>query len=275
MKEIGEAWQMRIFDLLEGNLSPKESADTLKEIEANPALLAEYKLMQLTYLEAENESYDFKSALYHKPAGLLSVVYLKKYAAAAAIAILFGSIAVFYFQTRNQGNQVAGMPQHNQSKTNTVPANKQQSILQSPGQPQLQAKANPVIANPEQKKQQQPYLQKPPVRFDNTHIADPEFIAVMSEPVTPGKMDLPDVQGIKAEPVLPEVSTMAQLDFPTSYKTKRTLHYKLTNQSKTMLASLQLPKIQFKTEKKPNKIVPRLKMEISTPKTDIIATLID
>jgi hypothetical protein len=97
MKEISDKMQMMIFDLLEGNLNKMDEIALLKQIEEQPDLKAEYKLMQLTYLTLESETInaDFKQSLLKKtPIIWFTPSHIGR---AAAILLLFslGSYGIY------------------------------------------------------------------------------------------------------------------------------------------------------------------------------------
>jgi hypothetical protein len=70
---IPEEIQWQIFELLEGNLSEKESEQTLKIIESNANYRSFYRELSLTYLKPEKAEYPKKSALLKSSAGTFKV----------------------------------------------------------------------------------------------------------------------------------------------------------------------------------------------------------
>ena len=70
---IPEEIQWQIFELLEGNLSEKESEQTLKIIESNTNYRSFYRELSLTYLKPEKDEYPNKSILLKTSAGNFKV----------------------------------------------------------------------------------------------------------------------------------------------------------------------------------------------------------
>ena len=104
MKEISEEMQMRIFDLLEGNLEEVEATQLLKEIEGSEVLKEEYQLMQMTYLPREDEvllPVPFKESLYRKA----TVIPLGLFAKAAAVVCLIGTGSYFFYNFGQEQNK--------------------------------------------------------------------------------------------------------------------------------------------------------------------------
>lgn len=276
MKEVNEYWQMRIFDLLEGNLSADEAEQVKKEIEKEPALKREFDLMRRTYLEADPVVFADKARLYKRNGGTFSFIFQRKYAAAAAIAIVFGSITIFWYANRKNEirTEVAQKPQvqmqHNSGNTETQ---KLQGIGPKNGT-SISAQLTAKKQHNTPKKQEKI---NPEIQFAPTYIGDPEIVVIQDQP---GDKDSIAIAAFPIRPtnvVTPEdsfVITEVQ-NVPVSISKKRSLGYKLLNSSRQMMANLQLPTVKFKTEKNPNKLVPKVKMQITTPNTAIIATLID
>lgn len=84
-----ENYEMVLFDLLEGNLSPQEEKEALALIEADPFMKREWELMQQTVLVPDTYEFKGKDALLKKggPTRIIAFYPLMKVASAAAILI--------------------------------------------------------------------------------------------------------------------------------------------------------------------------------------------
>jgi hypothetical protein len=274
MKEINEYWQMRIFDLLEGNLNEQEKQHTLNAIEGDAALKKEYELLRNTYLEPENFIFENKQSLYKKENKFIYYTVFKKYTVAASFIILFGSIAIFWFSRNNNASGTITAVNNSEKIDATKP--EKSVITSNNAQNDITKNQNinhhnywaPGYVKSFQKDTAIPIIYAP------SHVGDPE-IEIKKSPII-AKTDVIQSENDTFIPVQmkPNVAGVLQ-DLPVANRKKRSLGYKLLNNSRQMFANLILPEIRFKTEKKTNSIVPRIKMEISTPKTEIIATLID
>lgn len=266
MKEISEEMKMQIFDLLEGNLKEDEKQLLLKQIEASADLKREYQLMSQTYFTPEKETvFADKHALYHK-AGMFVIWSPMRRNIAAAVALLACSFSVWYFGFRSA-----------QSSHLSTEASIQASIqdndtaLKNIAAPLAPLGPKPVEQKfaPKQAIVTQPVIKpktehaEKPVDFEPEVTYPEAYIAYAHEP------ELASIQdSISEDPIVVN-------KIPVSSSKKRSLSYKLLNGSRAMLANLQLPEVHFTTEKRTNKAIPAVKMEIKTYKTDVIATLID
>lgn len=99
MTEISEEMQMKIFDLLEGNLSKTEADQILMEINRSDVLKEEYQLMQMTYLPKEDEvalPLPFRKSLYRRA----TIIPLGLFARAAAVVCLIGAGSYVFYNTQ-------------------------------------------------------------------------------------------------------------------------------------------------------------------------------
>ncbi len=94
MKELNEEQMMRIFDLLEGNLSPEEAEKVKNEIRADEYLRQEYELLSKTYLDAEPIEYSRKASL--KKGGMIWFIHPRTLSVAATLLLLTGAFFVFH-----------------------------------------------------------------------------------------------------------------------------------------------------------------------------------
>lgn len=272
MKKITEEQQMRIFDLLEGNLSEKEKATLVNEIAANEAMQHEYGLLAKTYLNKADDAITFpnKAVLYKNTGLLVAWNPMKRYAAAAAAILLFG-FGGWYFSKQNptlgtnlaKSTENAAPVEANESNTEAKEGIKAQQGLES-----LQS----VKFGSVETGSSNGDAQLRDTSRKTQAVQRPENFQNETEPA-------PTIQvaNITSNIVLPNDTVIVyQTDNgPVSHTKKRSLSYKLFNNSKAMLANLQLPQVQFKTEPKANRAIPKVKMQIRTYNTDVIATLID
>lgn len=86
MKEISEENQWRIFELLEGNLSPEDQLKLHNEIDKQPELKDFYQSLKHTYLTPEKIEFTNKNRLLKSKNGvIINFRSYLKYAAAAAV----------------------------------------------------------------------------------------------------------------------------------------------------------------------------------------------
>jgi hypothetical protein len=265
MKEISEEMQMRIFDLLEGNLSETEKTLLLQEIAESAALQREYTLMSKTYFEVEPLVYANKTDLYRPKRGMVYFIPMQRYAAAAAVLLL--AAGGWYFMKKQNPSALASISNVKTKGESTPKIN----LTPNASQPNIQE----GIRKEHSKALQQ---DKTPDKIGS--IAPPIIEAVevvQDKPVQSPIAIKPELiaQIENTEPTLDSSATAGNEKAVVPISKKRSLSYKLLQNSRTMLANLQLPDIKFKTEKKANSNIPTVKMEIHTYKTDVIATLID
>jgi len=103
--QISEEQEWQLFELLEGNLSDKDSAELLKAMEFDPQLKAHYIALKQTYLTPSQVIYPNAQALKKSGAGK-RVFFYTSLGAAAALAILwfFKATTVTQPATMSQSN---------------------------------------------------------------------------------------------------------------------------------------------------------------------------
>lgn len=260
MKEINEEMQMRIFDLLEGNLSSAEKEALFKEIEQSKELQHEYTLMSKTYLEADAVAFGNKADLYRPKRGIVYFLPLQRYAAAAAVLLL--AAGAWYFMKNNTPTT---------PKVAVTLSSKPSDTTKSSAVKQTTETATYKTMRNEQKSTQSIFYTPSVIEIAPAESIQPEPIAV-----TPVKIDTLAIAQLNPSIEDIDSTSSASNDKPVvPISKKRSLSYKLLQNSRTMLANLQLPDVKFKTEKKANSNIPKVKMEIHAYKTDVIATLID
>lgn len=275
MKEINEDMQMRIFDLLEGNLNEREKNALLRKIESSPVLKREYELMSKTYLIADDEDraiiYTDKATLYHRTGIFISFSRRVRYSAAASVALLAsGFFSWYYFKG---GDHIPDSVAHK-----SVPALQPRtgSDNHSSAASQAQGKSIDGESNP-QSDYNAHFTSNPSVR-GSKKSADSAKSGKSTLPYIPpvspdGPVELPVIAVITGTP-----DTMANapvINGPVPFAKKRSLSYKLLQGGRAMLTNLQLPDIKIITERKSDKAIPTVKMAIKTYRTDVIATLIE
>jgi hypothetical protein len=264
MKEISEEMQMRIFDLLEGNLSETEKTLLLQEIAESADLQREYTLMSKTYFEVEPLVYANKRDLYRPKRGMVYFIPMQRYAAAAAVLLL--AAGGWYFM--KQQNPSAPVSISNiKTKGDRTPKS---NLTPNPSQSNIQEGRTAYSKALQQ--------DKTPDNTGSTTIPTIEAVEVVQDkPVQSPIAIKPELiaQIENTEPTIDSSATAGNEKAVVPISKKRSLSYKLLQNSRTMLANLQLPDVKFKTEKKANSNIPTVKMEIHAYKTDVIATLID
>lgn len=271
MKEITEFMQMRIFDLLEGNLSDAEKKDLLEEISKSGALQREYELMSKTYLKDDEEKIVFtgKQSLYRRTGLIITFNRRIRFAAAASVAMLATGVFSWYY-LRNEVPSHTGLTESRVPEQQTIPRTNR-DIQTETIQPETAANTAKfvtgskkssipkIIVTGQDSQQTQPVIRQ----------AIPEFRDM--------PMKTPEIKETFANFEVPvDTASHAVMDnTPIPVAKKRSLSYKLIHGGKAMLANLQLPDVKFITEKKSNKTIPTVKMAIRTYNTDVIATLIE
>ncbi|MBS3914987.1 MAG: hypothetical protein KG003_10835 [Bacteroidetes bacterium] len=275
MTKITEELQMKIFDLLEGNLSDKEKAEVLNMISASAELQKEYQLLSKTYFIPEDDHVVFpnKNKLYRKPGLFFSWNPIVRYAA-ASVVIAACAYSGWYFMRGNNGAQNENIgkqiPQTNKIELSPKNNSSQQKLELNSNENSENFVATKKRIAPSDKTElntqktiqpDQKQMTIPVVKLDEeVKNTDAEIIADAIE-----NGNVPDSTA---------TATNTQQG-PVRISKKRSLSYKLLHNSREMLANLQLPNIKFKAEKNNNRNIPTIKMEIKTYKTDVIATLIE
>lgn len=277
MKEISEAWQMKIFDLLEGNLSGEEKAKVEQAIAADAALQREYNLMAKTYLEPEPAVFLQKNTLYRKSNGIF-VISTRWYAAAASVALMIGGVTIYHTYLKRNAEPLASVAGTDNSK-------KAQKVMPGPVQP-ADKDSGKVLQTPFTAVQQEAVViaSLPAITAPKKDTAKSQVGRIRLAPRQKVAADELKGVGIRmaqieadalSESFPSEIVIIDQFTQPLSYKKKKTLSYKLLNNSRQMIANLRLPDVHFRTGKGKNRYLPSLKMEIKTTETQVIATLIE
>lgn len=272
MTELNERIQMKIFDLLEGNLNRNDAEILLKEIENDKQLLREYELLKRTYLPAE-ESIVFpnKSALYKKAAietptaATLVVSYKKYWSGAAAILLLVGS--AYYFM---------------KDTTEKIPTTTKNELVKGTGDvksknPEFQAKiSKPIVVDIERKtiKKENGLINKNShkrfqisssenklVEFNSGVLKSKGMnesinkkIETKNETVAKNTENkvliLPVLTSQKLKPVDETVYYLYFDDSSNlpkeSYKRRKSIQSKLLRTGKTLMAKLEIPEVSLK-----------------------------
>jgi hypothetical protein len=113
MKLTKENYEMQMFDLLEGNLSPEEEHLVLQEIESDPFYSQEWKMFSETILEPETMVFAGKDALLQEEKAVIIPIRTRWqiFSYAAAVAAIF--MGLFWFvQKSPDGEMVEGSTQN-------------------------------------------------------------------------------------------------------------------------------------------------------------------
>lgn len=282
MKQVNEEWQMRIFDLLEGNLSKEEAIKVLSEIEKDDALMHEYRLMQKTYLAPEfvqEETFLEKAALYRKAGGIFTFQKnIFKYAAAAVIFIAVTIAFKGQFISKKQDAFVSQAPlsspkisaDKNENAKNKGSINFQENI--NMGEEKIQSNTAGIWPRPRLTQKTAPIIPAKEALKDTT-INEVKYAAIDIESM-PTKGLGNEVSEIRiADPVAFDQLPYQGMTLPVSKR--RSLRYKLQNASKVMLAFASKPKVKVITTKQENHLLPKVELKLSNSKVDIIATVIE
>jgi hypothetical protein len=266
MKEISEEWQLKIFDLLEGNLSGEEAKLLRSEIEKNADLKREFEAWQTAYLPAAEEIvYADKEKLYHNRKAW--VVFKQPYhmAVAAALALLLAFGVVFMQNSKQQViTEGVVINEENGTRPEVKTASPDEMVANTPNQ------------------QKQPEAAKKVFFRLNANSAKPAFKTEILPGDSIPTFIIPDFNGLSGIRLtaLPMVQgeTISYLYWgnqPYPYHKKRSLNYRLLNNTRELLAQLRLPELDLKTEKGKHKVIPSLKLQLRSGDTEIMATLIE
>jgi hypothetical protein len=266
MKEINEAMQMRIFDLLEGNLSDLDKAKLLNEIAASTDLQREYNLMSKTYL-SDNDPIEFieKSLLYRKPGFAITFNPLLRYAAASVVLIACG-IAGWYYSGSELKNSASDLVKKTNTRSEKIATENSKMIPSKNSIPKSKSTGiNKAIVT------HTPVDTELVIKKLDLNKESVIFSEIIENKIAAHEPLEPEVVNQRVDTAV--ANNLQNVPIPLSRK--RSLSYKLINGGRTMLANLELPNIKFSTEKNKNKVIPTVKMTISTLHTDVIATLIE
>lgn len=265
MKAISEEWQLKIFDLLEGNLSGEEAKLVRSEIEKNSDLKREFESWQTAYLPtAEEIVYAEKEKLYRNRKAWVVFKHPYRMAVAAALALLL-AFGIVFMQNRKQPAFTEGaiINAENGTMPEVGTATPDEMVANTPSQ------------------QNQPDVAKK-VFKSNANNAKPalktEILTGDSIPI----FNIPDFNGLSGTRLaalpLAQDETVSYLYWgnrPYPYHKKRSLNYRLLNNTRELLAQLRLPELDLKTGKGKHKVIPSLKLQLRSGDTEIMATLIE
>lgn len=259
MKEVSEEMQFRIFDLLEGNLSEKESVSLMNEIEKSEALKREFELMARTYLpKDETIIFPGKERLLKK-GGMRVLFAPMRYAAALFVVLLTGWI----LWQQDESSETRSFENRNAVTPNISEKN----------YPAVQEKKESV--NPAAEKTFKKHFNAPlpeiltlKTTIDSANTKE-KTTAVYAESPVPEKAEIQTIASV----AIPD--TGIAVTMPVPHAKKRSLTYKLLHSTKIMLAQLQVPDVQVSTTKVKNRTIPKFTVTIKTADVDFIATLIE
>jgi len=266
MKEVSEEWQLKLFDLLEGNLNEHECTLLMKEISNNPDLQREYNLLKATYLQPdETEVYAYKNLLLKQGSkGLWIRFNRKQYAAAASLLLICGLGALMFLQTNQQTEKarltkVTAPQKSDLSRKTTKDTNR---FLPIPNN--LRAIAQHDIIATEVVT---PKL-KAAVSSDTGVINAPQSFATAKSEILPRDLSLINPGNEEINFSTYRIWVYYPTDGPVSGTKKRTLSYKLLNTTRTMLATLNFPSISVKAKSVKGKLIPAINIRVQLPQNE-------
>lgn len=270
MRKIDPEWELKIFDLLEGNLSEAEARSVLSDIMLDDLLREEYESMQAVYIEADSTIiFPDKSKLYKGRKGYWYLSGPVKYAIAAGFAILLSAGIVFY--SRNFSVNSVEQGPFVLTETGKKTTENHSGTFRS----KENAKASLT------KTSQNLFFQKQAVKNSPMDTTGVRKISVMVEKAENQTL-VSDFSHI-ASASLRSGITEQIIEIPEAdmafdyipYMRKRSLSYRLLSNTRIMLADLRLPELSMKAARRKNSILPSLRLHLRSGDTEIMATLIE
>lgn len=293
MKEISEENQWRIFELLEGNLSPQEQKMLLDEIEQKSELKDFYLALKLTYLTPEIVEYPNKNKLLKTSIGVVIFQHYLKYAAAAAV---IGITAYFQFfkieNTVNTTKQVTVSSSSNQPKTFDVPQIKNElrsnQIIVSTAQRQSynsNHKTNNIIPlktfkakefNPSIKLiEENQFLNQ---LLENGYLSNNEKKDMMLKWLILNSNNQNAVVNIaeNEHKIIPvEVKVVNQDILSPEELENQELNEVWVREAKQMLKKGKIPKMKLVSTRKENQWMPKFELEIQTASASLVKNILE
>jgi hypothetical protein len=262
-----EEMELKVFELLEGNLSAEEAKAVEALIQRDPHWAREFRLMQLTYLqEAETEKavYPHPDKLYRSAATHFLIPRRAYYWMAAAAVTL---LAIGFWMRQPE----PALPSPVAAKVEKVET-KEASATQRPAVTQLKpvgkAPAAPVVVQGN----------KPAAKDSIVPVVSPEPV-VKSEVQAIAMETGLESKAMRTIPLaVPALASAQSLRFIDGkyipVNQRKSLYFRLMNQGREMLAYISDPRIRFERLPREGRI-DRLRLRIETERIGIIATLIE
>jgi hypothetical protein len=262
-----EEMELKVFELLEGNLSAEEARAVEALIQRDPHWAREFRLMQLTYLqeaEAEKTVFPHPDKLYRSTATRFLIPRRAYYwTAAAAVTLL-----AIGFWLRQPAPAV-----HSPLAAKVESIETQQPVaakLPAVAQPKPVVKS-PVVPVAVNRSKTEPKDSLVPVVSPQPVVkTDAQSIAMETELEGKAIQSLP-----LAVPAIASAQSMRFIDgkyIPVNQR--KSLYFRLMNQGREMLAYVSDPRIRFERMPREGRI-DRLRLRIETERIGIIATLIE
>jgi hypothetical protein len=266
-----EEMEMKVFDLLEGNLSKEEAKAVEALIQRDPHWAREYRLMQLTYLqEAEGEKpvYPNPEKLY-RTAATWTLFPRRAYYGSAAAAVALLAIG-FWLREPAPASRLAIASESLPAQSVPAPEGRSAAAARSAKVQKLQARSLKPAPMPVYEPPRDCIV---PLQSD----MDEDALLAVAEPV-PSSLEPRSVR------TLPLPVQQLQLASPQSVRfidgkyipvnQRKSLYFRLMNQGREMLAYVTDPSIRFERLPREGRI-DRLRLRIETQRIGIIATLIE
>lgn len=262
-----EEMELKVFELLEGNLSAEEAKAVEAMIRRDPHWAREYRLMQLTYLqeaEAEKTIFPHPDKLY-RSAATRFLIPRRAYYWTAAAAVTLLAIG-FWLRQPAPAVQLPVAAKIENIETKQPAATKLPAVAQL--KPVVQSPAAPVAVN----------RNKPEAKDSVLPVVVPE--AVVKSDVQAIAMETGlDPKALQRLPLaVPAVASAQSVRFIDGkyipVNQRKSLYFRLMNQGREMLAYISDPRIRFERMPREGRI-DRLRLRIETERIGIIATLIE
>lgn len=262
-----EEMELKVFELLEGNLSADEAKAVEALIQRDPHWAREYRLMQLTYLqeaEAERTVFPHPDKLYRSAATRFLIPRRAYYwTAAAAVTLL-----AIGFWLRQPAPAVPSAVTAQVDRLEKPQSGQQAQSAPVQLKPLVKAPAVPVAVN--RSKQDREDTLVP--------VVAPQPVLKSAEPEIAMETGL-ESKFLQALPMaVPAVASAQSLRFIDGkyipVNQRKSLYFRLMNQGREMLAYISDPRIRFERMPREGRI-DRLRLRIETERIGIIATLIE
>jgi len=261
-----EEMELKVFELLEGNLSAEEAKAVEALIQRDPHWAREFRLMQLTYLqeaEAEKTVFPHPDKLY-RSAATRFLIPRRAYYWTAAAAVTLLAIG-FWLRQPVPAVQLPVAAKVERVETKQPAATKLPAVAQL--KPVVQSPAAVAVNR-----------NKPETKDSVMPVVVPE--AVVQSDVQSIAMETGlDAKALQSLPLaVPAVASAQSVRFIDGkyipVNQRKSLYFRLMNQGREMLAYISDPRIRFERMPREGRI-DRLRLRIETERIGIIATLIE
>ena len=266
-----EEMELKVFDLLEGNLSTEEAKAVEALIQRDQHWAREYRLMQLTYLqEAEGEKpvYPHPDKLY-RSAATRTLFPRRAYYWSAAAAVALLAIG-FWLREPAPAIKPAIASESLPTQSAPIPADRSAETARPATIQKVQVRNTKPASKPVFEPPRDCIVPFQPDMDEEKMLAVAEPVPSSLEPRSVRILSMPVQQRKLASPQ--SVRFIDGKYIPVNQR--KSLYFRLMNQGREMLAYISDPSIRLERLPRQGKI-DRLRLRIETERIGIIATLIE